>query len=239
MEFSFDKPQNNTTNSDTSNIANERLRKAIERNRQRQKEREQKLDAKPEGSQESVTREPLNAPRFPPPPPPASHFEQPELKAEANEAQTEFFHSSEAEPEEAIVRPTRRSVARPEDTEFVTIKRAPKKPAALNYHTTSHRKKSKSLDPKIVAFLIKATWIFAAFLVLRLLFARGGVTDFYSQHRLLEKKQNELVEVKNENMELVREIERMHSDTGYQKKLVRDNLGFIAADEFLVLFPKD
>jgi hypothetical protein len=38
---------------------------------------------------------------------------------------------------------------------------------------------------------------------------------------------------------LVREIERMHNDVGYQKKLVRDNLGFIASDEYLVLFPKE
>ena len=48
-----------------------------------------------------------------------------------------------------------------------------------------------------------------------------------------------LSRIKKENMQIVREIERMQTDTAYQKKLVRDNLGFIAADEFLILFPKE
>jgi cell division protein FtsB len=212
LEFSFDKQQDN----DTSNIANERLRKAIERNRQRQKEREEREE------QEQPKKEPLRArPQAPPPPPP---FEQ------------------QVESEPIIEQPTRKSVARPHDTEFVAVKRTPaakRPPPALNYHTTSNRKKSKPLDPVIVKFLSKAAWIFAGILVLRLVFAKGGATDFYAQHSLLNLRHSELLQIKNENMQLVREIERMHTDTGYQKKLVRDNLGFIASDEFLVLFPKE
>lgn len=229
MEFSFDKQQ---TNSDPSQIANERLRKAIERNRQRQKEREEKEAQTQQAPQPQYTRPSSPQPeptRTAPPPPP--QYEQPELQAQPE---------PEVAEEPVVEKVTRRTVARGEDTEFVAVRRTPKKAApALNYHTTSTRKKSKPLDPTIARFLIKATWIFAVFLVLRLLFARGGVTDFYSQHRLLANRQNELSEIKNENMQLVREIERMHTDAGYQKKLVRDNLGFIAADEFLVLFPKD
>jgi cell division protein FtsB len=214
LEFSFDKQQD----SDPSNIANERLRKAIERNRLRQKEREEK---------EQTAR-----PQSPPPPPPqfAQAAPQPE-PIQKEEAETVF---------EQTVQPTRRTVARPHDTEFVAVKRPTKKTApALNYHTTSNRKKSKPLDPSIVSFLTKGAWIFAGFLVLRLIFAKGGMTDFYAQHSLLNLRHSELVQIKNENMQLVREIERMHTDAGFQKKLVRDNLGFIASDEFLVLFPKD
>ena len=220
MEFSFDKQHD----SDTSGIANERLRKAIERNRQRQKERE-----------EREQREQATQPQFktqPPPPP----FEQ-----QVNQAQAQAnSRVEEIEDEPIIEKPTRRTVARPHDTEFVTVKRTTKKVApALNYHTTSNRKKSKPLDPAIVSFLTKCAWFFAGFLFLRLVFAKGGVTDFYSQHKVLTQKQSELKQIKDENMQLVREIERMHTDAGYQKKLVRDNLGFIASDEFLVLFPKE
>ena len=75
-------------------------------------------------------------------------------------------------------------------------------------------------------------------MVLRLIFAAGGVTDYYSQKTSVNERLSELSDIKKENMQLVREIERMRSDSGYQKKLVRDNLGFIASDEFLVLFPK-
>lgn len=232
MEFSFDRQQDNT---DTSGIANERLRKAIERNRQRQKEREEKeqreQNSKPQFQSVQEQFKARTHAASPPPPPP---FEQ-----QINQSAQEHDETTVQE-EPVIEQPTRRTVARPHDTEFVTVKRTTKKAApALNYHTTSNRKKSKPLDPSIVSFLTKCAWIFAGFLVLRLVFAQGGVTDFYSQHKILTQKQSELKQIKDENMQLVREIERMHTDTGYQKKLVRDNLGFIAADEYLILFPKE
>lgn len=134
---------------------------------------------------------------------------------------------------------SRRSVAKPEDTEFVPVKRTPKKVASqISYTTTSTRKKQKSMDPKYTNWLVKGSWIFCGLMVLRLIFATGGVTDFYSQKNAVADRVAELSDIKKENMQLVREIERMRSDAGFQKKLVRDNLGFIAADEFLVLFPK-
>lgn len=134
---------------------------------------------------------------------------------------------------------SRRSVAKPDDTEFVPVKRTPKKVASqISYTTTSTRKKQKSMDPKYVNWLVKGSWIFCGLMVLRLIFATGGVTDFYSQKGAVSDRLAELSDIKKENMQLVREIERMRSDAGFQKKLVRDNLGFIAADEFLVLFPK-
>ena len=253
MEFSFDRQQNSQDNSDTSGIANERLRKAIERNRQRQKEREDRELREQQARPAQPIRPQFHSP--PPPPPPfeqqinqaANHARMAEQRAAhvvveevENEVENKLEDEVEIEPVVERPRATRRTVARPEDTEFVTVKRATKKVApALNYHTTSSRKKSKPLDPAIVSFLTKCAWIFAGFLVLRLVFAKGGVTDFYSQHKVLTQKQSELKQIKDENMQLVREIERMHTDAGYQKKLVRDNLGFIAADEFLVLFPKE
>lgn len=160
--------------------------------------------------------------------------------AEANAAQ----ESAEAPiptpmPSKSTSVVSRRSVAKPEDTEFVPVKRTPKKVASqISYTTTSTRKKQKSMDPKYVNWLVKGSWIFCGLMVLRLIFATGGVTDFYSQKNAVADRVAELSDIKKENMQLVREIERMRSDAGFQKKLVRDNLGFIAADEFLVLFPK-
>ena len=69
MEFSFDKQHE----SDTSNIANERLRKAIERNRQRQKEREAKEQ---EIKQTQSARPEAQSKIFTPPPPPPPFEEQ-------------------------------------------------------------------------------------------------------------------------------------------------------------------
>jgi cell division protein FtsB len=159
--------------------------------------------------------------------------------AAANEATHETTHEAPPMPPKSTGLVSRRSVAKPEDTEFVPVKRTPKKVASqISYTTTSTRKKQKSMDPKYVTWLVKGSWIFCGLMVLRLIFATGGVTDFYSQKSTVAERVSELTDIKKENMTLVREIERMRSDAGFQKKLVRDNLGFIAADEFLVLFPK-
>ena len=232
---------------DPSTIANERLRKAIERNRAKQSGR---------ATQQA-------APSTPPP--------RPEMTSTQTHQQASFFSNQHAQPEMAAQReevvqetqqetPTRepsressrestrlrttsvvsrRSVAKPDDTEFVPVKRTPRKVASqISYTTSSSRKKQKSLDPKYANYLVKGSWIFCALMVLRLIFAAGGVTDYYSQKTSVNARFKELNEIKKENMQIVREIERMRSDAGFQKRLVRDNLGFIASDEFLVLFPK-
>lgn len=337
MEFSFDRAKNahlnrtQSTNSssdprtnsnsglkagpdinsqDPSTIANERLRKAIERNRAKQAERESQrpkvapVEAAVE-SQASLFSEQERPPVLPQTPPPfqtqrnqeelATHSRsnygsfqaRPEIKEEIEEVEEESESISEepismAQEEvktesgparasssfsssgsrRARTRSTmnttgmedapnvrtdlvsRRSVAKPENTEFVPVKRTNRKVAAahVSYTTSSTRKKVASKtqsDSKYLTWLVKGCWMFCGLMVLRLIFADGGVTDFYSQKQTINSKLNELGEIKKENMSLVREIERMRSDSGYQKKLVRDNLGFIAPDEFLILFPRE
>ena len=217
MEFSFDRsnesaqlrngtqktqPASAPEEIDTSTITNERLRKAIEKNRARQA-------AKAAPAEEAQPQKPRAEERV--------HVRAPKS--------------------EALV--TRRSAARPDEAEFIPAKRAPRKVASQISYSTSSRKKSNPIDPTLVGYFVKGCWIFCMMMILRLIFANGGVTDFYSQRSLYNEHLKELDQIKKENMQLVREIERMQSDFAFQKKLVRDNLGFIAADEFLVLFPKE
>lgn len=202
MEFSFDRPEKNqhqkTTDPHVETSANERLRKAIERNR---------------------------------------------AKQAAREASNTAFKNPNEEPEQKKQAPslvTRRSVARADDTDFVPVKRTTRKVTSqLSYATSSSRKKAKAMDPKYLNWLIKGAWIFCGVMILRLIFSTGGVLDFYSQKTVVNERNKELLDIKKENMQLALEIEKMKSDVGFQKKLVRDNLGFIGADEFLVLFPKE
>jgi len=249
---------------DPSTIANERLRKAIERNRAKQAER----DA---GRPAQAAQPQYAQPQAEPVQPTYSHSQAQAQTTQDNHQQASFFanaaaqanmhaqHSSEQVqeaqeiPQEAPrarenIRPrstsvvSRRTTAKPEDTEFVPVKRKTRQVASqISYATGSasaSRKKAKSMDPKYVTWLVKGSWIFCALMVLRLIFAAGGVTDYYSQKSSVNARIAELTDIKKENMTLVREIERMRSDVGFQKRLVRDNLGFIASDEFLVLFPK-
>lgn len=275
MEFSFDrsKPAQAQTQStqaapesqgprpgpdlntvDPSTIANERLRKAIERNRAKQgirntqatapQQESQQAQPQPQEQQQQAffNEDAIAAAR-------AQHAEATQGEVPQYEEETVVRPASRMRARERVSTPppapdtttvvSRRSVAKPDDTEFVPVKRTTRKVASqISYSTGTARKKQKSLDPKYQGWLVKGSWIFCAVMVLRLIFAAGGVTDFYSQKNSVNARLSELSDIKKENMQLVREIERMRSDVGFQKKLVRDNLGFIAADEFLVLFPK-
>lgn len=279
---------------DPSTIANERLRKAIERNRAKQAGREQAAPqaqaAQPESHhQASFFEKPMREAQSPQPS--QQEIAQENARAAAREAAAremaaremaereaaaremaaresareatrettrettrESAREATREPARENIRPSppplppkstsvvsRRSVAKPEDTEFVpTAKRPTRKVASqISYTTSSARKKPKTLDPKISNYLVKGCWIFCGLMILRLIFSNGGVSDYYSQKAQVQSRMEELTRIKKENMQLVREIERMRTDPGYQKKLVRDNLGFIANDEFLVLFPKE
>ncbi|MGZ3787020.1 MAG: septum formation initiator family protein [Bacteriovorax sp.] len=225
---------------DTATIANERLRKAIERNRARQAER---MRSQPQVQAQTFA-EPQSRPQEQ-----ASLFDRPQEKMQEEPARVappqrpraqERAQATAAPKSSAVA--TRRSVARPDETDFTPTKRAPRKMASQISYTTSSsssRKKSKPIDPTLVGYLVKGCWIFCGIMVLRLIFANGGVTDYYSHRSVFNDRLLELDRIKKENMQLVQEIERMQSDTAFQKKLVRDNLGFIASDEFLVLFPKE
>ena len=221
---------------DPSTIANERLRKAIERNRAKQGIRSttstpvQPQYAQPESNQQQAFFNDHAVAAAP-----QHEEEQPQV---APRMRARERVSSPPPPPTGSTVVSRRSVAKPDDTEFVPVKRTSRKVASqISYTTGTTRKKQKSLDPKYQGWLVKGSWIFCAVMVLRLIFAAGGVTDFYSQKNSVNDRLAELSGIKKENMQLVREIERMRSDVGFQKKLVRDNLGFIASDEFLVLFP--
>ncbi len=255
MEFSFDRSRSSNTSinkgqenradeADTSTIANERLRKAIERNRARQRSRESAPNQTSNIDIDSVRAqhqahagayaerrtvvEERQAPLF-------------EERAEVKEAPREEAREvpKEEPREEPVITATRKTVARPDEAELIPVKRATRKVASHVSYTTGNKKKTKELNPTLVNYLVKGTWFFCGFLVLRLFFSSGGVVDYYNGRSLLNDRILELKRIKKENMALVSEIERMQLDASFQKKLVRDNLGFIAADEYLVLFPKD
>ncbi len=220
---------------DTSTIANERLRKAIERNRARQadRNRNQPPQAVPAQQEQATLFDKPQAQA------PAASEEESTIRVPPHRprAQERAQASNPVKSSEVV---TRRSAARPDEADFTPVKRAPRKVSSqISYTTASSRKKSKSLDPKLAGYLVKGCWIFCAVMVLRLFFANGGVTDYYSNRSVYNDRLSELDRIKKENMQLVREIERMQTDVAFQRKLVRDNLGFIASDEFLVLFPKE
>ena len=150
---------------------------------------------------------------------------------------------------------TRRSVAKANDNvEFVNLRsrttartagRASARPATPSYSrakatpaTRRRRRTKKAVGIHTNVWLVRASWIFCTFLLARLIFSAGGMIDYYSNKSALEQKVRDLSNVKIENQSLLIEIEDIKNSRSYQKKLVRDHLGFIAKDEFLILFQK-
>ena len=139
---------------------------------------------------------------------------------------------------------TRKSVGKPDEAEFLTPMRkaAVKAPAKVGYTSAKRKvntKAKKKSDRSLVAYLVKFGWALCTFLLFRLVFSGGGVMDYYSSLNLLEDKQYEQDRIIQENKDLALEIKKIGKNSMYQKKLVRDNLGFIAKDEYLILFPRD
>ena len=104
--------------------------------------------------------------------------------------------------------------------------------------TTTRRRISDKAD-KRTRYFVLGCWVLLGVMCLRLVFSRGGVIDFYANKGLLEGKIDEYHAIESENNNLENEIKMIKASKSYQKKLVRDHLGFIAKDEFLILFSKE
>ena len=87
--------------------------------------------------------------------------------------------------------------------------------------------------------LIACGWLLCCLLLGRLIFANRGVIHYYSQENFILQKvyQNQLV--REENQTLSKEIKKIRKDPSYQRKLVRQHLGMITKDEYLIVFSKE
>lgn len=227
MEFSFEPSQaktprsrqrtlnRSTTSTGGETFSSDRLQKAIERNRAKQ--------ARRGGSSKSdrVIKAPSRA----------TSSLQSRLQASRND--------------EIIVmpkktKPTRRNVAVGGRASFSEpVKKTEKIPAPIRYLGLGKSKtKTSKKNKKLLDHLVIFGWITVSILGLRLLFSERGVIDFYKDKSALQKLYHEKEQVIADNKDLVEEIEKIKGSGKYQKKIVRDNLGFIAQQEYLILFAK-
>jgi cell division protein FtsB len=233
VEFSFDK-QTDNNQGNAGSASSERLRKAIERNRAKQAKRGVST-ASASGSRASASV-------------PSQSWSAP---GETSTAARRSTGRSTSSTRAAATASTRRSVASADNVEFTTALRkgvskspasvsyskATKKPATsvtTKYKTSTRRKKAVTVKPN--EYLVRGIWVFCAFLLLRLVFSNGGITDYYDKKEVLVRKEQALERLHTENKDLVAEIEKIKTNASYQKKIVRHHLGHIAKDEYLVLF---
>lgn len=227
-QFNFPHGQSNTGNGPAANnVGSDKLRKAIERNRIRQAKREGRPIGK--SPQQEFMFNNRTTPR----------------SATQNTVGSSPRTSAPANPGVSSTANSRVSVATANtETTFVTPKRPQRnlKSNTLKYPvkktSTSKRKKIQKKKVKN-AWLIKGAWVLLAFIFLRLIFAERGVLDYFAMQDLIEHKLNLIEETKLENKAIVDEMDLIKNNGRYQKKIVREKLGFISGDEYLVIFSED
>ena len=152
---------------------------------------------------------------------------------------------------------TRRSPARPEQTDFLESRRRPVNTPQIDYleeeeieedeieededEEVVERRvvKAKPRAPKVkpkVDLLPRIGWGIVALCFLRLIFMERGVIDYLGMDGRIKDGEQELSRIKAENTEIEGEIRRISLDKSYQRQLAKEHLGVIAADEFLILF---
>lgn len=226
LEFQFDpstlkSPREVFGSKDRSEaLSNDRLKKAIERNKRKQ--------VHPKSRQGHSTIE-IQANERP------TSYQEPS-------SQTWVIDGSENDPA-FVAGKTRKSVARPGETYFsAPIEERKRLPAPIKYlgmgtSAVSHSKK-RLLNLDWHAMLLKLTWALIVLMSLRLLISRGGVFDYYDTKEILTSKRHELEIIQKENHQLLQEIEEIKISSPYQKKIVRDHLGFISEDEYMIIFSR-
>jgi cell division protein FtsB len=148
----------------------------------------------------------------------------------------------------------RKSVGKPGQTQFTVDPEARrssrlKKKNSIRYTSEKKRRKElakarnlrpkKTIEKQKMPLMLKLCWLICLLLALRLVFMQSGFVDYYKMATLLQEKKQYLVQIDTQNEELLLEIKKINSDASYQKKLARDHLSVIAADEYLVLFAKE
>ena len=259
LEFNFDDPNRSQSTSDS--ISSDRLRKAIERNRAKQAKRSASSRPSSRGSVDlSSASSRTSAPE-------RNGFSLPGRGSSRTNgsassrtgmktaSSTTTRRNVGRAGEQEFATSVRRNVQKaPADVSYVAkapVSRSTRSqaktgtvvPAKTTRSTrttrSTTRRKVSVKSQKRTRYFVMACWILLGAMCLRLIFSRGGVIDFYANKGLLEGKVEEYQSIKVENKTLLKEIKKIRSSKAYQKKLVRDHLGFIAKDEFLILFSKE
>jgi len=240
VEFSFEQPRprpqsaaGGMNNTDQA-VGSDRLRKAIERNRAKQAKRSSQSTARGNTSQGGQSEKGWSLPKPNRKASPRSAASTRRSVGKAGEQQftTELRKRGSRSPSPVSYSATTKTTAVPARTrnKLTTVK-------SLGTSGKTKRKRNKKLAATN-EYIIKGVWVFCALLFIRLIFSDGGVRDFYAQREVLQGRFDEKGRIKKENVALLKEIDLLKKNPHYQKKVVRDHLGYIAADEYLILFPE-
>ena len=92
--------------------------------------------------------------------------------------------------------------------------------------------------PKWIQVLIKSCYTLLLCYLLVVIFGDRGAFDYYLRKSDLFNLKNEITRTNNDIGDIIFELNQIQNSTSYQRKMVRDYLGYISKDEHLVIFPE-
>jgi cell division protein FtsB len=151
------------------------------------------------------------------------------------------FAKSPFDEDDVLVAPKRRPVGRPEDIAFeVPVDRKIKKaPAKVNYNARKAGQANRISKKKKGITFIKVGWAIIALLLVRLIFVERGIIDYVSKNESITEKKLLIEKLRSEKTQLEENIIKIRKDKNFQKSLLRDHLGVISRDEYLILFAQE
>ncbi|MBT3982945.1 MAG: hypothetical protein HOE90_16420 [Bacteriovoracaceae bacterium] len=212
-------------------VGSDALKKAIERNRAKRAKRD-----KAPSSYKKQTELSLFSPK-------SKSKPKSRPKAKLPRSPLSFDEEMAPVPRKSNRSSRRSRLAGIEDIEFSGPLRKPprKAPASISYleKPAQKRKRAGKSGSKLEKIFVKLGWVSCLVLAFRLIFAGGGLLDFYNMDKVLVSKSRGLASIKEENQNLKDEIIKIRTNRKYQKKLARTHLGVISSEEYLVLFATD
>ena len=131
----------------------------------------------------------------------------------------------------------RTSVARPDEYSFVEPplqKKLANKMLPVRYKTeTRSRKGIKNFLAKSISWLKLG---FVVFIIVRLFFSQGGVLEYLERTKKIGELTLHKQSLSDDNRALEKEIKQIETDVNLQKQLMREHLGLIGPDEYMILF---
>lgn len=209
---------------DAHSPANERLRRAIERNRQKQLRREGQAPTGPSPGQRPLGRpSPVRAL------PQGGPIGQQQGEPLAQRPQS-HLGNLRPRPQGQIHRPMAAGarVASPRTLSPVQGQKV----------LGVTQKMAAPKKSRWYSLLYKGLWLFHGYLLVQLAISPGGAVDYYEKVSLLQSRHYHLESIEHENGVLEEEIELVSTNEAQQKELIRKHLGLIARDEYLVLFAR-
>ena len=92
--------------------------------------------------------------------------------------------------------------------------------------------------PKWLRVIIKGSYTLLFCYLLIVVFGERGAFDYYLRKSDLTNLKNEITQTNKDIGDIIFELNQIQNSTSYQRKMVRDYLGYISKDEHLVIFPE-